>query len=119
MREFILRCDHPIGTKGNKCGEVVEDEAPFPFGLENISYEADLCEKHRDEMRRVMAKYIEIGRPMRAKTGNKVRAALKGRGGSTFTTKDVREWAQAQGREVPSSGRLPNDLIKEYQDSKR
>jgi hypothetical protein len=39
---------------------------------------------------------------------------MKGKKGA-FTTKDVREWLQAQGRDVAPSGRLPEAVLKEYE----
>jgi len=39
---------------------------------------------------------------------------LRGTGGRSFTSQDVRKWMKEQGREVSSGGRLPNAVIQEF-----
>lgn len=119
MQEIVHRCDMPVGKSGNPCGERVPDDAPTDFGLLGQAYEADLCERHRGDLIKAMEKYVEIAKPASAPRNrpaprrNGVRAVLKGKKG-VFTQKDVREWLREQGRDVASSGRLPNELIEEY-----
>jgi len=118
MQEVVRRCDRLIGTKGNRCGERVPNDEPTRFVIDGVGYEADLCEKHHEDFNRAVASFLHIAEPTTARAGNAMRKAMRGKKGA-FTTKDVREWAAAQGRDVPASGRLPNAMIEEYKQSQR
>ncbi len=111
MQEVIHRCDFEV--KGQACGNTVPDNKPTTFSVDAVSYEMDLCEKHKKEFLGVMQAYLTIAEPTTARAGKAVRQALKGKKG-TFTTKDVRKWLLEQGREVSPTGRIPNALIEEY-----
>lgn len=111
--EIVRKCDREIGKKGNRCGQRVPEDKPYPFTVEGVNYEADLCERHQRELADCLAPFVAISRPVSSRTGTAVRKALKGKSG-VFTTKDVRNWLREQGREVAPSGRLPNELIQEY-----
>ena len=112
MQEVIHRCDYPV--RGAQCGDAVPDNKPTTFALEAVSYEMDLCAKHKEQFESALKPYLTIAEPLKARAGKAVRQALKGRGGATFTTKDVRRWLQEQGREVSPTGRIPNAQIEEY-----
>lgn len=112
MQEVIHRCDKEV--RGGKCGDVVPDNTPTEFSVDAVSYEVDLCAKHKKEFETAMRPYLSIAEPISARAGKAVRQAIKGRGGATFTTRDVRRWLQEQGREVSPTGRIPNAQIEEY-----
>lgn len=118
MQEVVRKCDHLIGTKGNRCGQRVPDDEPTRATFDGVGYEADLCEKHKEDYRKAIASFLHIAEPTTARAGNAMRKAMRGKKGA-FTTKDVREWAKAQGRDVPPSGRLPGAMIEEYKQSQR
>lgn len=105
----------PVKRKGGMeaCGERIPNDAPQVFGLDGKQYEGDFCTKHQEDLRASMAPFVAVSRDTRSRAAQTVRAALKGKKG-TFTTKDVRKWLEEQGRDVASSGRLPNELIDEY-----
>lgn len=116
MQEIIRRCDLPVkrGRETAPHGEVVSDDLPTSFALEGVAYESDLCDEHKQELRDCLAKFIAASTEVRSSSGGSgVRRALKGKKGG-FTTKDVRQWMQEQGRDVAPSGRLPNEVIEEY-----
>jgi hypothetical protein len=83
------------------------------FTVENLSYQLDLCDEHKESFSNYMEVLVEISEAVGSRTGSTVRKALKGKKG-VFTTKDVRLWLQEQGRDVAPTGRLPNELIEEY-----
>lgn len=118
MQEVVRRCDRSIGTKGNRCGERVPNDEPTSFGYRGVTYELDLCEKHQSDLDGVLEPFLHMAEPTTTKNSGAVRRAMRGKKGA-FTTKDVREWLQAQGRDVAPSGRLPNSLIEEYKESQK
>ena len=112
------RCDFKIRTARNEeaCGQVVPGNDETEFALAPNSYSADLCGEHRQMLEDALAQFIEVGRRNRAITAlnSRGRMVLRGSGGRTFTSQDVRKWLREQGREVSPGGRLPNAVIQEF-----
>jgi hypothetical protein len=84
------------------------------FGLDGTQYEIDLSNDHARELRTAVARYIDAGRKV---SGTSRRARQNGRkaaaNGSSNT--EVRAWAKARGLAVKERGRIPADLIAQYQ----
>jgi hypothetical protein len=91
-----------------------EAEGTVLFGLDGTHYEIDLSTGHAKELRTSLARYIDAGRRV---TGPARRAGQTGRkapaNGASNT--EVRAWARAQGLDVKERGRVPADLITQYQ----
>jgi hypothetical protein len=82
------------------------------FGLDGTEYEIDLSAAHSDEFRKALAQYLAHAR----RTGATARSATRTRRGSTaIDTAKVREWAKGQGIEVKDRGRVPADVVEQYQ----
>jgi len=115
-------CDFKMRTGRNDhtCGQPVPDNDPTEFALAPDSYSADLCKEHRQTLADALAPFVEVGRRSRtiASVNSRGRKVLRGVGGISFTTKDVREWLQEQGRPVPPTGRVPNADIQEFMNLK-
>jgi len=107
-------CDYR--KRGTPCGKPVPDNLSTEFALAPDSYAADLCVEHRQVLAKAFAPFVEISRRSRAiaSVNTRGRKVLRGKGGKTFTTKDVRLWLVEQGRDVPEGGRLPNSEIERY-----
>jgi len=121
--EVIKRCDLLVGRGRNRKphGEVIEDGQPTRYRVNGRDYEADLCAEHRGALVEALQPFIEVSR--RAGTSlprnARGRAVMRAKGGVMFTTKDVRNWLEAEaeaGRgDAPSpSGRIPNSDIERY-----
>jgi len=81
------------------------------FGLDGAEYEIDLSAAHNDELRKALQKYLEHAR----RTGGTARIAARTRRGSAVDTAKVREWAKEQGIEVKDRGRVPANVVEQYQ----
>jgi len=82
------------------------------FGLDGTEYEIDLSATHSDELRKALERYIAHAR----RTGGTARGAARSRRGSAAVdTVKVREWAKGQGIEVKDRGRIPADVLEQYQ----
>ena len=111
--EIVRKCDYPI--RGTTHGVRVPDDKPTDLRIDGVEYEIDLCAEHQELLAKRLEPFLEGGRATRAKVGNTTRRAIAGStGGKPFTTKEVRDWLTEQGRDVPPSGRLPNDAFEEY-----
>ena len=84
------------------------------FGLDGATYEIDLNDVHAADLREVLAPFISVAREIGAKrTGKRPTSALTGASGQV-DTKAVRAWADANGVEVSSRGRIKADVLEQY-----
>ena len=88
-----------------------EAAATVRFGLDGAEYEIDLSAAHNDELRKALQQYLAHAR----RTGSTARSAVRTRRGSAVDTAKVREWAKEQGIEVKDRGRVPANVVEQYQ----
>lgn len=82
------------------------------FGLDGTTYEIDLNDANAAALREAMSGYVGHARKV---TGGTRRARRSGGGSSSSSnTKDVREWAKAQGMDVSERGRISADVQQAY-----
>lgn len=79
------------------------------FGLDGTSYEIDLNDKNAAALRDALAGYVGHAR----KVGSGTRRARKAATGGP-SAKEVREWARANGHDVPDRGRVSADVRAAY-----
>jgi hypothetical protein len=93
-----------------------EAESTVRFGLDGTEYEIDLSAENAEALRKVLARYVEVGRraPGSAarRSGRSGRRAAHADGASSTA---VREWAKSQGIEVKDRGRVPAELVVKFQ----
>ncbi|GAB3195436.1 Lsr2 family protein [Nocardioides hungaricus] len=81
------------------------------FGLDGTTYEIDLNKKNAGKLRDALASYVGHGRKVGAATRRGRRSAAATSGPSA---KDVREWARANGYDVPDRGRVSAEVREAY-----
>ena len=81
------------------------------FGLDGNTWEIDLTNKEADKFRGLFQDYIAVGR----KTSAGRRGAGKKPAASGPAASEIREWAQAQGLDIPSRGRIPQEIRDQYE----
>ena len=92
---------------GTKAAETVR------FGLDGRSYEIDLSKRDAAALRKALADFTAAGRKVRG-----ARPAAKPVSQSApvrVDAKAVREWATANGITVSSRGRIPADVVEQYE----
>jgi nucleoid-associated protein Lsr2 len=80
------------------------------FGYDGADYEIDLSKKNADKLAKALAPFIEAG--------SRVPARRPGRGdrhASRHNQSEVRQWARAQGIKISDRGRIPADVMTQYQ----
>jgi Lsr2 len=80
------------------------------FGLDGLEYEVDLSTRHAAELRRLLAPFVERARRVRPQR-SRARARTAA---SRERSRDIRAWAERQGFSVAEHGRLPGNIIQEY-----
>lgn len=81
------------------------------FALDGVTYEIDLSKDNAARLREALAEWIARARRTggRRSTGRQPAA-----GGRQPGANEVRAWAQAQGYEVSSRGRVPREVREAY-----
>lgn len=85
------------------------------FGLDGTSYEIDLNDKNAGALRDALAGYVGHAR----KVGSASRRGRKGSASSSSSAsgpsaREVREWARANGYDVPDRGRVSAEVRQAY-----
>ncbi len=105
---------------GSEASQTVE------FGYQGKTYKLDLNDKNAAELEEALAPYIAAAqqadgastRGGRRGTGRMAAAPQQRSGdGRDYDPKAVREWAQAQGLEVPARGRIPGKVLEQFKAS--
>jgi len=86
------------------------------FALDGTSYEIDLNDDNAAKLRDAVAVYIGHGR----KVGGGARRGTGGGGRRAAATggtsaREIREWARANGHDVPDRGRIPAEVRSAYE----
>lgn len=81
------------------------------FGLDGTTYEIDLNDKNAAALRDVLSGYIGHGRKVGAapRRGRRTAAAASGP-----SAKEIRDWARANGHDVPDRGRVSAEVREAY-----
>lgn len=82
------------------------------FGLDGTTYEIDLNDANAAKLRDALATYVGHGRKVGAAPRRGRRSAAAATGGPS--AKEVREWARANGHDVPDRGRVSADVRAAY-----
>jgi sRNA-binding protein len=81
------------------------------FGLDGVLYEIDLSSGNAGRLRNELAQYVEHAR--KANAPSRRRRARTGPGRERSA--QIREWAKARGFKVNERGRIPANIVAEYE----
>jgi Lsr2 len=89
---------------GGPADETVE------FGIDGRTYAVDLNARHAAEFRRQLGRFVERARPARSRARGAIRTAA-----SRERSRQIRAWAEQQGLAIAEHGRLPSNVVREYE----
>lgn len=81
------------------------------FGLDGNTYEIDLSSPNASKLRKELSQYVEHARKSTS-TGRRRRART---GAGREQSARIREWAKAHGYKVNERGRIPQNIVAEYE----
>jgi Lsr2 len=84
------------------------------FGIDGAEYEIDLSEKNAARFRNQLAPFIEHARRAGRRSRRAVRTAA-----SRQRSRDIRVWAKGRGIELSARGRIPADVVTQYEAASR
>ncbi|GAA1135088.1 Lsr2 family protein [Nocardioides aquiterrae] len=82
------------------------------FGLDGTTYEIDLNDKNAAALRDALASYVGHGRKVGAAPRRGRRSAAAASNGPS--AKEIRDWARANGHDVPDRGRVSAEVREAY-----
>jgi hypothetical protein len=88
------------------------------FALDGRSYEIDLNEKNAVELRNALADFVKVARRQGSSRDGRRRGAAAASRVESPTGAEVREWAVAHGIEVAARGRVPAEIVAQYQQAR-
>jgi Lsr2 len=87
-----------------------EAEETVPFSVDGVSYEIDLSDSNAQKLRDSLSPFVEHAR--RASAGKRRRTRVAS---SRERSADIRAWAKAHGKNVSARGRIPANIVEEYE----
>jgi len=84
------------------------------FALDGVSYEIDLTTEHAAELRDALAHWVANARKTSGRPAGRAARGARNTGRSSDATK-IREWARANGHNVPERGRISADIRSAYE----
>ncbi|WP_433464995.1 histone-like nucleoid-structuring protein Lsr2 [Spirillospora sp. CA-128828] len=82
------------------------------FAIDGRAYEIDLSEKNADKLRTALHPFMDKGRRLKAVRGGKAAARSAN---SRERSAEIREWAKSAGIKVNERGRIPANVIEQYE----
>ncbi|WIB34412.1 Lsr2 family protein [Curtobacterium sp. MCSS17_005] len=96
-------------------GDTIEDGKgrTVNFGFDGASYEIDLTDDNAEQLREAFFDYVAAARRVGGRSGRTSVGSAPKRGNSDELAK-IREWANANGHEVSSRGRISQAVRDAY-----
>ena len=85
------------------------------FGLDGVTYEIDLNEENAAALRDAVAVYVGHGRRVSGRRSAGKASSGRARRSASSETAQIRAWAKEQGLAVNERGRVPADIVAQYE----
>jgi hypothetical protein len=84
------------------------------FAIDGAAYEIDLSEANASKLRAALHPFMGSGRRLKAARGGKV-TGRQATGSGSVRSGDIRAWAKDHGIAVSDRGRIPANVVEQYQ----
>lgn len=91
-----------------------DDVVTCAFGLGDSHFEIDLNTAHREELERVLDRFVAAARPVREAKPARPRRPVATPGADRELTHAIRQWAKDNGHEVSERGRISKTIVDAY-----
>ncbi|MFB9733468.1 histone-like nucleoid-structuring protein Lsr2 [Ornithinimicrobium kibberense] len=96
--------------------ELGEDGQTVKFGFLGVDYEIDLSQEEADDFANTIQKYVEAGRRVGGRRQTDAASSAKR---APSQTKAIKSWLDEQNIDYPKRGRLPQNLIDQWEQAHR
>ena len=108
-----------VETHYDDLDESTEDVRTVSLSVDGQSVEIDLSAKNFEKLSKAVAPYLEAGRKTSSSTTARRRRTPATTPTKTADTQAIREWAQANGHDVNSRGRIKKNIVDAYEAAQR
>jgi hypothetical protein len=88
-------------------------EETIQFGLDGTHYEIDLNSDHAQELRGQLDRYVKAARKVTGSAGRPAR--VRRTTANDAKSKEIRNWARERDLDVNDRGRIPADIVAQYE----
>jgi Lsr2 len=96
------------------CDDAIQDQT-VSFGLGNVQYEVDLSASHADDLRQALAPFTTTGRWVAGPKPQITRVAVIPHTTHVIDPKTVRMRAAHRGIQLSARGRIPDEVLEQYE----
>lgn len=82
-------------------------DVTIKYSFDGANYEVDLTDDHAEDFREYMQEWLDRSR--------RIGLAANSQRGANSETAKIRDWARSQGIDVPTRGRLSEEIMKAYE----
>ena len=106
-------------TVGHLIDDVDGSEADetASFSLDGVDHTSDLSEGNAEGLRKALAEFVQAGRRTGGRGARTIGKTQVRPGGDRAQNQAIRDWARRTGRQVSERGRIPADLIAQFQEA--
>jgi hypothetical protein len=98
-------------------GEAAEETVRF--GVDGTEYEIDLTTENADRLRSTLAEYVDKARKSRGGRKNQGGQSASTSKSKRENTQQIRQWAQENGHNPSSRGRITQSIIDAYNEAQK
>ena len=94
--------------------EIKEGGQSIAFSFGGTDYSIDLSETNAEKFEQALNPYIEHAQRIGGRRASRDRTATTTKAAGSVDSKAVRAWAQSEGMELSSRGRIPAEVVEKY-----
>jgi hypothetical protein len=92
-----------------------EADETVTFSLDGVEYAIDLSSSNADGLRKALAEFVGAARRTGGRAARGAKTTQVRPGGDRAQNQAIREWARRNGHQVSERGRIPAELIAQFQ----
>lgn len=96
-----------------------EAQETVRFGMDGTDYEIDLTTKNAQKLRSVLSEYVEKARKARGRKGQGGQQATSTSRSKREDTQQIRQWANDNGYNPSSRGRITQSIVDAYNEAQK
>ncbi|KAA2258849.1 Lsr2 family protein [Solihabitans fulvus] len=94
-----------------------EAEETVSFALDGIEYVIDLSRANADKLRGTLADFMTHARKSGGRKLRRASGKPTVKAGDKAQAQAIRDWARSQGRQISDRGRIPQELVVQFQEA--
>jgi hypothetical protein len=94
-----------------------EADETVSFALDGVEYTIDLSQDNANKLRNALADYVAAARKAGGRKQRRAGTKATVKAGNKAQAQAIRDWARSQGRQISDRGRIPQELVVQFQEA--